>query len=482
MTAQLPAARPPKNSDPYWLDPGFERAVVTLACCKPRFYGRIGQELDPQCLGLPEAKLALEAALAIGKAAGKGPESCLLVLQRIRRWMDEGRVTLEQAQAVSDMFDDAEAAGLPSESSAVDELAPLLRKRIQGDAVRTAMDEYARGEVDFAKTTKLIHRAKTLGDTDTSIGVRMGSASFDELERVRGLEKRPLGVLELDQVLAGGQRRGTMAIFVGGSGAGKSMAMTHGAAHDVRHGLFAAYATLEVTVPDVIARVKANITGVPINAILDEPRCVERVLGAMKLGPFVVQEFTPLVTTVDDLAAWVEELEEHEGRRVDVLYVDYGDKLGVPKSLGRDENGYKAGLIVFESLRVYANEGHPGGKIWLVTGAQATRSKDKRKKVGLDDVADSMHKVRVADLVVTINPDGEEQLSWHIAKNRHGKSGVTVGPLPHDFDCGRVAPVLGVEIDEELAQATQAALRLAGRQAVTNLVLGRAGLDGEDDE
>jgi hypothetical protein len=473
-------SRPASNNQPYWLDPGFERAVVTLACCRPRFYGRIGHALDPSCLTLPEAKLALEAALAVGKALGRGPESCLIVLQRIRRWMDEGRSTLEEAQAVSDMFDAAEDAGLPTEEAAVQELAPLLRKRIQGDAVRAAMDDYAKGDADFERTTKLIHRAKTLGDTDTSVGIRLGSASFAELERVRGLEKRPLGILELDQALAGGQRRGTLAMFVGGPGAGKSMAMSHGASNDVKHGLFAVYATLEVTVPDVIARVKANLTGVPINAILEEPRCVERLLTAMPLGPFVVQEFTPLVTTMDDIAAWVEEVEQQEGRRVDVLYIDYGDKVGVPRALsGRDESGYKTGQIVFEAMRVYANEGHPGGKIWVVTGAQATRAKDKRKRVGLDDIADSMHKARVADLVVTINAE-DDQLSWHVAKNRHGKTGLTVGPLPHDFDCGRSAPVMEAELDDELVKATQAALRLGGVRAATNLVLGRA--MGEDDE
>lgn len=475
MTA--PANRPPKAADPYWFDPGFERAVVTLCCCRPRFHGRIGHALDPECLELAEAKLALRAAHAVAKGAGRGPDNLVIVLQRLRQWMGDGRVTLEEIQAVADLFDEAESARLPTEEAAVAELAPVLRKRLQGDLVRMAMEEYAAGggqDGSFAKTARLLHRATTLGDADTSVGVRLGSGSYEEIERVKGLERRPLGILELDQALSGGQRRGSLLVYVGGPGGGKSMAMSHGAAHDIRSGLFAAYATLEVPVPDVLARVKANLTGVPINAILEEPRCVEQALAAVPLGPFVVQEFTPLATTLDDIAAWVEALEEQEGRRVDVLYVDYGDKLGVPKTAGKDgEHGYTAGRVIFEGLRVYANEGHRGGKIWVVTGCQATRSKDKRKKIQLDDMADSMHKARVADLVVTINPD-EEQLAWFIAKNRYGKANLTVGPLPHDFECGRVAPVLEVELTGELVEAARAALRLGGREAVTNLVLGRS--------
>jgi len=49
----------------------------------------------------------------------------------------------------------------------------------------------------------------------------------------------------------------------------------------------------------------------------------------------------------------------------------------------------------------------------------------------------------VVDIVVTLNYDDEAQeMTFFIAKNRTGRSRKEVGPLPVDFGCGAVAPVV----------------------------------------
>ena len=87
-------------------------------------------------------------------------------------------------------------------------------------------------------------------------------------------------------------------------------------------------------------------------------------------------------------------------------------------------------------MRLFAHE----TKKWVSTASQAKRSagKDKKRVIGLDDVADSINKVRVADLVITIN--GQDELEYAVEKNRYGRAGVRVGPLPHDFACGAMVP------------------------------------------
>jgi hypothetical protein len=427
------AERPPKTDSPYNLDPAFERAAVTLCCRSSRFWGRIGHHLEPDALSLEPAKHALKAVRAVARDLGRGPDSVLLVLQRLRRWVDEGKHTIAHVTAVAELFEEAEEDGLPREDDAVAELAPILKRRMRAEAARSVMEEFAK-EGTFQRTRKLIDEANNLGDVDTTVGVQLGAGSYDEIARVRDLEKLPLGIDDLDTELS------CLGIVLGGPGAGKSMTLSHIGGSCIKQGLFAAYATLEVPVPDVLARVKAYLTGEPISAILDNPESVRRRLEAMKLGPFFVNEFTPLSTTMDDLERWVTELEEHVGRKLDVLLTDYGDKLGAPKSAGKEaEHGYSSGRIVFERMRIFAHE----RKMWHWTGSQATRGKDKRKKLGLDDVADSMHKVRVADLVISANAEEDgETITWFVAKNRHGKGQFAVGPLPHDFACGRVAPVV----------------------------------------
>ena len=93
-------------------------------------------------------------------------------------------------------------------------------------------------------------------------------------------------------------------------------------------------------------------------------------------------------------------------------------------------------------LRVYAHE----RKIFCWTASQASRQKDRKRILDLNDVADSMHKIRVADLVITLNvrDEGSEfpQIIFKIAKHRTGKSRVEIGPMPTEYERGRICPIL----------------------------------------
>ncbi len=59
----------------------------------------------------------------------------------------------------------------------------------------------------------------------------------------------------------------------------------------------------------------------------------------------------------------------------------------------------------------------------------------------VDDCADSMNKVRVADLVVSINTR-EESVELFNAKNRHGHARQKIGPLPTAYEMGRLSALV----------------------------------------
>jgi hypothetical protein len=445
-----------KASDPYYLDPTFERAVVMMCCSRPAFWGRIGYALDPDCLQLEPAKRALRACRQIAGETHRGPESPMIVLQHMRRWADEGKPdgTLAKIREVALLFDDASEVGLVSDDAATATLKPILARRMKDEAVLQAIEERGK-DGNFSNVVKLIDKANRLGDTNTDVGIRLGSASIAEIERRRTLDRLSTGIWELDAIIDGGMRRGCLGLFVGGPGDGKSMALSHAAAHAIRGNggpeLFTVYATLELPPADVLARIKANLTGIATNSILAEPSRVAPLLAAMPLAPLIVQEFTPQATTMADIEAWVEKCEAEVGRRVDVVVTDYGDKLAVPKTTSKDEreSGYQQGRVVFERMRLFA---HETGR-WHWSASQATRpekgkAKGVHRSLDLGDVADSMHKVRVADLVVTINTL-ENGIKWFVAKNRFGTGKVGTNPTPADFECGRVSPIM-IPSDESL--------------------------------
>lgn len=422
-------------SEAYGLDPLFERFVGVLCATQPRFWGAIGYALDIEALKHDEVKLVVRAARDIAKDTGHGPTAPALVIQRLRRWMDEGSVTLEQVHDVMDLI--IETPDPPPQQAVIAELKPVITRRIQQETVRVAMDEYSK-RGDFERVEKMLRTTKRVGVHDVSIGTKLGLSSFDEMERLRHLDRLPLGIPELDMALDGGVPRGTETVFVAGSGGGKSMMMSHVAANALKRGLFVVYATLELPEAELLARVKANLTGVPSSAIKNgEHAQAKRLIRKMipTLGTFLVKSFPARATTVPDIRDWVNECEETEGYPVDVVVLDYGQKLKSHDKMDKDT--YQGQGTVYEEFRLFMES---TGK-WGITGSQAKRrqGKEKGRLLDLDDIAESMKQVHVADTVISLNPDEDgEQITYNVGKNRYGRGNFSIGPLPHDWACGRM--------------------------------------------
>lgn len=416
----------------YELDPDFERSVAVLCVQSQRFWGTIGYSVEPQALRIPECKLLVQAARAIAKELGTGPSSPTIAIQRMRRWRHEGKVTLEQINSCIDLLFEHT---VPPEKEIISELRPVIQRKIQAEAVKKAIETYGK-DGDFSEVTAIINKANRIGQVDTSIGMRLGITSLKEIERLRHLEKMSLGIPELDIVLRGGPPRGTETVFIGPPGAGKSMTLSHVVSKNAILGMFCVVATLEVPEPVWVARVMANITDTPIDVIMDgDHKKLKKQITKLHptLGTVIVKDFPAKLTTMLDIREWVKQVEAAEGYECDLIAIDYGDKM---RSHSKDDQSEYSGQgTVFEDFRLFVHE----RKKWGITASQSTRraGKEKNRRIELDDVADSMHKVRVPDLVITLNPQ-EDQMAYHIAKNRYGKSDITVGPFPYDFECGKI--------------------------------------------
>jgi hypothetical protein len=430
-----------KSQEPYGFRPDFERALVTTASCRPKFYGRTAHALDPELLHAPEAKLVMQAAHAIFADLGRGPDKLMLIDQRLARWRHDGKVSQEQIDAVSEYFEEAIARGLPGEDAVDMEVVPVLQHRMQHDAVKAAIDDLGK-RGDYQRTVDLLGKAVRIGVTERGTGIKLGDASFSLIEKLRLLKRLPTGIIELDTYLDGGPPRGTLNVWLTGTGGGKSQAMSHTGAHSTLNGLHTAYATLELPESVVLARVISNMTGIPITLLIENPKAMEeakrRLAALTGLGVFTVKAFTAKATTPKDIQEWVQELAAAEGRPVDFLALDYADKL--VEEGGKQSPQHIAVDNVFEAVRL----GAEAGNYVCWTGSQSRgREERKSKKVDLEHTSEGMGKVRVADLVETLNYDEEtNEMGFFTAKNRHGRARQMIGPLPCDFALGRIAPVV----------------------------------------
>lgn len=438
----------------YRLSAEFERAVAALTATDRRFFARIGHALDPELLPTDHARTLVETAQAIARENGQGADGNLLVIQRMHRRMGEGRLKYGDLMATAAYLEDAFMAGLPPVDTVVAELRPVVQVAIRDVAVRTAVDEYGKGD-DMQRTSELIERAQTVGLTTETAGTRLGSGSFSEIATMRNLEKLPTGIDDIDLQLGGGSARGQVSLVSMDTGVGKSTCLSQMYGCALMQGLHAGYATLELPSPVVQARTIAALTSVPIDDVMLEDQLAQDRLTELlpELGIGWVQDFAPNVTTIPDIARWIDECEHTAGRPMDVLFLDYMDKLTGPKP---EMTSYELGRVVTNGLCGLA--ARKGREMWLWTASQPKARKSPNALIDTGDLADSRNKGRLINLMISGNAkqreDGGVDLLWFVAKNTTGPSRMTIGPLPTERHIGRVAPsmTLGARWRQDLYQ------------------------------
>jgi KaiC/GvpD/RAD55 family RecA-like ATPase len=426
----------------------FSRVLAYRLCTSTWLYDKIGNSIEVELMPGEVNRLAAQAAQAIAHDLGHGPGSALITVQRLRRWMHEGRVSHEQICAVLDMLDVAEQSGAPTDESLLAEAVPVVRRRLQHEAILRASEDYS-ARKDLDRAVALINKASGLGASDDSLGVRLGGDSFAAISALKHMDRLPTGILELDLRIGGGLPRGQLGVLIGGAGDGKSIMLSQLGTFGALSGLHVLYATLELPDAIVLARMKAAATNVPINVIMDDPNIVKDSIGKLRFGPTIVKYFTPQVTTVADIREWVARCEDAAKLPVDMLIVDYADKLTDPRRK-QESSGYKTMELVYEDLRLLQVE----RRCWGWTASQATRRGrgEKNQKLDLEHAADSAHKVRVADMVITLNVTGDgKEINLYIAKHRTGQSRVGTGPLPTAFEYGMITPVRMPQHGDDIA-------------------------------
>lgn len=430
---------------PYKFERSFECFVVALACTNPKFWGRISAAIEIEGFELQASRDALAAVRDIANERGRGPDKAALVLQRLRSWMTEGKLPLARVHAVAEMLEDAADWGLPSPEAVLNEIVPVLKGRsVQALTLELVQESVKGSKADMGHIKRRVEQHERLGERDVSIGHRLGLGSLDRIKALSELDRLPFGIPELDSVLDGGMGHG-LGIFIAGTGVGKSMFMCHAAAHALMNGLHVVYATLELPSEEIEARIVANLTGLPINALMSGQAdlVAQTRLAAMEpfMGRLVTRDFTPKGTTVDDLIEWIEEVEAEAGVPVHVAIVDMLSKLkgwSGKKGVGPQSTYLEVGDVT-ETFRNYVKD----RRKWGLSGMQPQRGAKDKKKIDTDDVADSMEAVRTADTVITASrTEDETQFEYFVAKSRFSEARKLVGPLPHDHACGRMCQIV----------------------------------------
>ena len=203
----------------------------------------------------------------------------------------------------------------------------------------------------------------------------------------------------LDKLLYGGFNRGELQIFAGGSGSGKSLFMQNLAVNWTQAGLSGVYITLELSEGLCSYRIDSMMTNTAARDIFRDLDTVEMKVRMMqkKAGRLQIK-YMPAQSTVNDIRAYVKELQIQTGLRADFLCVDYLDLL-MPVSAKVSPNDlFVKDKYVSEELRNLAKELN----ILFVTASQLNRAAVEEIEFDHSHISGGISKINTADNVFGI--------------------------------------------------------------------------------
>lgn len=291
---------------------------------------------------------------------------------------------------------------------------------------------------------------------DTGVNVNGGAYNYADMVKLRTQERKdraagirpPTGITTgyavLDDCLYHkGWGRKELSVLMGGPKAGKSMAMIGFGVNAIANGYRTLYVTLEVASPIIAERMDANISERTMFELGGHPHEVEDKVAEFmsKAAPFIIHEFPSGTMRVSDLRRLLEHYKA-QGIVFDLVIIDYAD-LMVPERV--TDNVQENSKSVYVNLRGLAmQEGFA-----CITATQTNREGAKKAVATMTDVAEDLNKVRIADVLISINKSDEEkamnQARLFFAASRNQRSGFSLR-IEQDIDRARfISKVLGEE-------------------------------------
>jgi len=203
----------------------------------------------------------------------------------------------------------------------------------------------------------------------------------------------------LDQKLYGGFNRGELQIFAGGSGSGKSLIMQNLAVNWAQAGLSGVYVTLELSEGLCSMRIDSMMTDTSSREIFKDIDNVEMKVKmvAKKSGNLRIK-YMPAQSNVNDIRAYVKELQIQTGMKVDFLCIDYLDLIMPVSAKVSPSDLFVKDKYVSEELRNLAKELN----VLFVTASQLNRSAVEEIEFDHSHISGGISKINTADNVFGI--------------------------------------------------------------------------------
>lgn len=279
----------------------------------------------------------------------------------------------------------------------------------------------------------------------------LGSNYFEDVRaRLERMKDRSnyvtTGWRSMDRKLGGGFTRGSLNIFAGGSGSGKSIFLQNIALNWALMGMNVVYISLELSEDLVNNRLDAMVSQFRTSELLRNMDAVclkvanaRRGKAGQKSGDLMVKKFAEAGTTCNDLKAYLKEYQIKTGRRPDAIVIDYLDLMHPNNAKIDVGNLFTKDKYVSEEMRSIGSE----WDIPVVSASQLNRQSVDAQEFDHSHIAGGISKINTADNVfgiftsLTMRENGKYQIQF--LKTR---SAAAVGQkleLAYDPSCMRLS-------------------------------------------
>jgi replicative DNA helicase len=204
---------------------------------------------------------------------------------------------------------------------------------------------------------------------------------------------------QLDRLLYGGFSRGELNIFAGGSGSGKSLVMMNLALNWLQQGLSGVYISLELSEELTSLRTDAMLTNTSTKEIrkdMDTAAMKVKMMGK-KFGEYRVKAL-PAQSNINDIRAYLKEVQIQTGIKVDFIMIDYLDLLMPVSTKVSPSDLFVKDKYVSEELRNLSQE----LGMLMVTASQLNRGAVEEVEFDHSHISGGISKINTADNVFGI--------------------------------------------------------------------------------
>lgn len=375
----------------------------------------------------------------------------------------------EQISAVTGQSFSLVANPIEREAWLLNEVEQFCRYRAIENVILKGTDMLARGE--HADIERQIKDAMTIS-LITDLGDDYFRSTKERIERLKNRDNMvSTGWAIIDKKLHGGYTKGSLNIFAGGSGSGKSLFLQNQGLNWSLVGMNVIYITLELSQDLVGNRIDSMVTGKSTKDIFRNSNevCyqIEQLRKDVKPGSFHIKKMAEAGTTCNDIRAYLKEYQIKTGIRPDALLIDYLDLVYPNNSKIDVTNAFAKDKYVSEEMRSIGTE-------WdmpVVSASQLNRQSVEAQEFDHSHIAGGISKINTADNVFGIftsesmRESGRYRLQF--LKTRSSSAVGSKVELGYDPNCMRISDM--PEYDdrsEEEEQQSKAIDRSTGGKVV----------------